>query len=58
MTEKVLRAHYYHFHPDFQSDAGDAFDRAKARAKEARARENETRTAHETPKKPLPFRRT
>ena len=53
MTEKVLRAHYYHFHPDFQADAGAAFDRSKERSKEVRAMENERRLAQDTPKKPL-----
>lgn len=55
MTEEVLRAHYYHFHPDFQSEAGDAFDRSKARSKEIRANENKSGRAQDWPKKPLPF---
>jgi integrase len=33
MTEDVLRAHYYHFHPDFQAEAGDAFENSKRRAR-------------------------
>lgn len=55
MTEKVLRAHYYHFHPDFQSEADDAFERSKERSKAVRAMENGTRSAQETPKKPIVF---
>lgn len=55
MTEEVLRAHYYHFHPDYQAEAGDAFDRSKENAKGVRARENKARAAQETPKKPVNF---
>lgn len=33
MTEEVLRAHYYHFHPDFQAEVGDAFENSKRRAR-------------------------
>lgn len=55
MTEEVLRAHYYHFHPDFQADADDAFDRSKERDRQARAIRNKTRPAPDTPQKPLDF---
>lgn len=55
MTEEVLREHYYHFHPDFQAEAGDAFDRSREQSKAIRARVNEERSAQETPKKPLEF---
>lgn len=55
MTEEVLREHYYHFHPDFQADIDDVFDRSKKRAKEVRARENERGPAPDMPQKPLVF---
>lgn len=55
MTEEVLRAHYYHFHPDFQAEAGDAFDRSRDQSKAIRAKANKTEPAQDTPKKPLDF---
>ncbi len=50
MTEEVLRAHYYHFHPDFQAEAGDAFDRSKERARLVRKQANKAGPAQGSPK--------
>ena len=31
MTEEVLRAHYYHFHPDYQAGTDNHFKAAKSK---------------------------